>query len=379
MENKFFEAQTPSSRIKANIVSEYFPKYCRILLKQPQRQIRYVDLFAGPGLYDDGSISTPILVGKSCSKDPNLSKIVWLIFNDNKYSEKLKENFENCFPPGTFKHPPIFTNRTVGEDERIRSYLFKQHSRNGKNPHPTLLFIDPFGYKGVDTQALAAFLQNWGNEIFLFVNIKRIHAAVENKKFDDLMWDLFPTTINEIRKDRKYSLKVEDRLNLIIQNLAEEYNKVIGDKVFYTAFKFQEEDNSATSHYILHLTKHSRGYDLVKQIYHDFDNIGATLDKDGTYTFDAKKIDTDKNSLLDFGDHNIYSLSKKLKERYSGQKISSLKLFEEHQRTTRFSRKHYVQTLRKMVEDGDVEAKFTDTIKHEVSVLINEYCLLQFK
>src|SRR5687767_11501100 len=108
MDNNFFAKQTRSSKIKAHIVSEYFPKYCKIILRRPQKQIRYLDLFAGPGIYDDGSLSTPILVGKSCANDRKLSNLVWLIFNDNEHSDKLRNNFKNIFPDGTFKNEPIF-------------------------------------------------------------------------------------------------------------------------------------------------------------------------------------------------------------------------------------------------------------------------------
>ena len=55
-DKNFFEKQTLSSRVKASIVSEYFPKYCKIIIKKhmPER-IGYYDLFAGPGMYEDGN------------------------------------------------------------------------------------------------------------------------------------------------------------------------------------------------------------------------------------------------------------------------------------------------------------------------------------
>jgi three-Cys-motif partner protein len=379
MENNFFSKQTRSSKIKALIVSEYFPKYCKIISSKGQEQIRYLDLFAGPGIYDDGSLSTPILVGQACASDTDLKRVVKLMFNDNKYCDKLKENFAKYFPEGTFTHKPVFGNKTVGEDQRIKDYLNKKLiNSEGKNPYPTLLFVDPFGYKGVDTLVLAEFMKNWGNEIFLFLNIKRVHAAVENNKFDELMLDLFPTTINKIRADRKYKLKVEDRLSLIIENLAEEYQSILPGTLFSSAFKFQEEDSTATSHYILHFTKHQRGFDLVKQIYHDFDNIGAVLEKDGTYTFDAKRMDEEKTSMLDFGDQNIDILASLLKKEYAGRKVSAFSLFDTHQLSSKFSRRHYVLALRKLAAQGELTPTFTDKINHQVSVLLSDFCILQF-
>ena len=55
-DNNFFEKQTLSSRVKASIVSEYFPKYCKIIVKRHMpKRIGYFDLFSGPGLYEDGN------------------------------------------------------------------------------------------------------------------------------------------------------------------------------------------------------------------------------------------------------------------------------------------------------------------------------------
>jgi hypothetical protein len=148
-------------------------------------------------------------------------------------------------------------------------------------------------------------LKNWGNEIFLFVNTKRIHPALENEKFEGLMKDLFPTTLNKIKTDRRFKSTVSERLNLIINSLGNEYQSILGGTIYYTAFKFQEEDVDATSHYILHLTKGSRGYDLIKTTYNDFANVGTVFDGVNTYTFDAKKLENPVNELFDLKSINI--------------------------------------------------------------------------
>ena len=38
-ENQFFENQTVSSKIKASIVSEYFPSYCKIIVSKNTVQL----------------------------------------------------------------------------------------------------------------------------------------------------------------------------------------------------------------------------------------------------------------------------------------------------------------------------------------------------
>lgn len=373
--SKFFESQTPPSRIKANIVAKYFPSYCKILLKREQKQIRYLDLFAGPGMYKDGNLSTPLLIAKECANNELLRKKVRLMFNDNAHIADLKSNFEELISNNTFHFDPVFGNKTVGEDQKIHDYLCKNFGK--PNPHPTLLFFDPWGYKGINTIVLSKFLKNWGNEIFLFVNIKRIHAAIENKKFDALMRSLFPTTFDSIKHERRYKANVYERLNLIMDNLTNEFKKNI-DNLYSCAFKFQEEDSKTTSHYIVHFTKHKKGYELVKQTYYEFDNIGANLDGDGNYTFDSKKMDA-SIGMFDFGDDNITILSEKLERDYKGKTISARQLFDNHHTEAKFCGTHYVLSLRKMVEEGKVEANFHDEINHKVSVLLNDSCILNFK
>ena len=86
----FFEQQTISSRVKAGIVANYFPQYCKIIItRRMPESIRFIDLFSGPGVYEDGNVSTPILVGRKCMEDNILKTYVKFIFNDNQYIEQL--------------------------------------------------------------------------------------------------------------------------------------------------------------------------------------------------------------------------------------------------------------------------------------------------
>ena len=76
-ESNFFKKQTDSSRVKASIVSEYFPQYCRIIgRKHEPVMFRYIDLFSGPGIYEDGNVSTPILLARNIAQDPFLKEKV---------------------------------------------------------------------------------------------------------------------------------------------------------------------------------------------------------------------------------------------------------------------------------------------------------------
>lgn len=378
-EQNFFEKQTLSSKVKASIVSEYFPKYCSIIIKKhvPEK-IGYLDLFSGPGMYEDGNPSTPILIARNCMKDEDLKNRVWMVFNDKCYSEQLKENFNKEFPEGTFKYKPHFGHSTVGESQEINDFIVKNTCKGRFNEQPSVLFIDPWGYKGIETTVLSQFLSYWGNELFIFINSKRINPALENDKFEEPMRCLFPNSYDKVKVDIRNKRTVSERLQFIIDNLGKEYEALLKSRVYYTAFKFQEEDIETTSHFILHLSKNKRGFDLVKQIYNDFANVGTIFDGVNTYTFDVKKITNPVEELFDTNSENIDALKNMLLEEYKGRTITSYDLFEEHQQNCLYSRSHYVKALRRLVEEGAVESEFTDGKNHVVTVLLSKDCILKF-
>ena len=379
-DNNFFEKQTLSSRVKASIVSEYFPKYCKIIVKRhmPER-IGYFDLFAGPGMYEDGNYSTPLLIAKNCFNDNMLKQKVWMVFNDKEYSAQLKENFLKLYPNDSFAFKPHFGHSTVGECEEIDKFITKNYMKNGKNECPSVLFIDPFGYKGIDTSILSEFLNYWGNELFIFINTKRINPALENDKFEPLMRCLFPQSYNTLKTLVREKRWVSERLQFIIDNLGNEYKKLLGGNVYYTAFKFQEEDVETTSHFILHLTKSKRGFDLIKQIYNDFANVGTIFDGINTYTFDVKKITNPVEELFDVASENIDVLKEKIYAAFKGKQLSAFDLFEEHQQKELYCRKHYTEALRRLVSEGKLSSEFIDNKHHSVSVLLIKECILSFK
>ena len=382
--SNFFEKQTLSSRVKASIVAEYFPSYAKIISsKHVPRRIGYYDLFAGPGKYDDGNPSTPILLARNCVKDSYLRERVWMVFNDKEYKEALEQNFTQEFPTGTFTQKVYFRDQEVGTCEGINTFLVKDTTENGRNECPAVLFIDPFGYKNIDTSIIAKFLSFWGNEAFMFINTKRINPAFENDKFDLILRELFPSSYEETRVNIRLKRDVSERLQFIIDSLGREYQKLVPikgrEKVYYTAFKFQEEDSVTTSHYILHITKSRRGFDLIKQIYTDFANVGTIFDGVNTYTFDPKL--GSQNSSLDLFDtksENIDVLKETLFSTFKGQTLTALEVFESHQIKTLYSRNHYTEALRRLVHEGRVTSWYTDGKQHKVSVLLNENCHVKF-
>ena len=88
---EFFSDPREQSLVKSEIVAKYFGAWAKVIIpvakKYHGNKIAYIDLFAGPGRYEDDTKSTPLLVLEKAIDDPNLSQMLVTIFND-----KIREN-----------------------------------------------------------------------------------------------------------------------------------------------------------------------------------------------------------------------------------------------------------------------------------------------
>src|SRR5262249_31998796 len=119
----FFEDQKAQSRVKSTIVVKYFKAWARIMAGQVQGEkdprLVYIDLFCGPGKYDDGSVSTPLLVLEHVIATPDLRDKVIAVFNDEDTARTAELEKNVLALPGidTLKHK--FQIRTGEVDEEL--------------------------------------------------------------------------------------------------------------------------------------------------------------------------------------------------------------------------------------------------------------------
>ena len=91
--SSFFLEQTEQSKVKAHIVSSYFRAWSYVI-KKWNGPMGYVDLFCGPGKYENDQPSAPLLIINSTLADPVLASKMHFIFNDNDSNNiaALQEN-----------------------------------------------------------------------------------------------------------------------------------------------------------------------------------------------------------------------------------------------------------------------------------------------
>jgi three-Cys-motif partner protein len=196
-EAEFFKNLREGSRIKQKIVSEYFVYYNRVMTRA-NNKVGYADLFAGPGLYVDSEgrshKSLPILVCEAAIREESIRQKVHLWFNDgdlNNYRE-LKLAIESLPGVETLQYAPTIQNKIVdaGWAEKLT-----------KLKVPTLIFLDPCGYKGLSLKLVASALGGFGNDCIFFFNYSRINMKLDLKVMDRSIDEFFePERANALRE-----------------------------------------------------------------------------------------------------------------------------------------------------------------------------------
>ncbi len=360
--DNFFKLKRNSSEIKSEILVEYFKFWCSVLLYGQKYkkidEVIFIDLFAGPGRYENGEPSTPLKIVESIYKSHgqtiDLNRSVKTFFNDEKKKlvTDLDANFKNLDYYERLVNKPVILNQQASK-EMLKSLL--------KQKIPTLTFIDPFGYS-YSMEMLLSSVKEWGSDLFMLFNINRIRAAISNPLVEKLMNEIFEDKLPEIRSFYKEEKNPAKRERFIIERF-ENIFKEKGYFVFKFRINFPGKDQS--SHYLYLVTKVEMAYQRIKEImkkYSDYQQDGIPL-----FTANFKY----KTSIL-FGDleeFSIYNIERDLlkrKSEFEGKSIENI--YENHSRNTNYIKENYKQAIfnlkeKKLVSIHNNKITYTSIIK----------------
>ena len=131
----FFGQQKDKSRVKTLIVADFFKAYFPIInysVGKDAREIIYLDLFCGPGKFDDGEPSTPLSLLDVVNgfKSDDIRNKLRIVFNDenSEYISKLETLVSEHEVRSKLKYDPIITNKRAGEvDIKVLTYKNAQY------------------------------------------------------------------------------------------------------------------------------------------------------------------------------------------------------------------------------------------------------------
>jgi len=247
--DEFFEEQAEQSQIKAEIVTKYFLVWAKIIIASQRKykrenRVAYIDLFAGPGRYRDGSLSTPIMIIENAIKDPDLCERLIAVFNDKdeNNSNSLKQAIGSLPGIAKLRHQPQVYTGEVGEEV--------VHSFATRKLVPSFLFVDPFGYKGLSLKLVNSVLKDWGCDCVFFFNYNRISMGLTNSVVQSHMEALFGETRAARLRQRFETdyVRPADRENFIIEEMTDALREMGGEYVI--PFRFRNAAGTRTTHHL---------------------------------------------------------------------------------------------------------------------------------
>lgn len=344
MPNSFFEERTEASAVKAAIVDKYFRAWAGIVAPRARDgKIAYIDLFAGPGRYRDGSASVPLLVLQNAINDPILRDRLVSVFNDKdeNNSTTLEDEISKLNGVEKLHYKPQVMNHEVGEE------IANDFEKRGLIP--TLFFVDPWGYKGLSLRLINSVLKNWGYDCVIFFNYNRINMGINNPIVTEHMNALFGNERAEELREEMKSLSSTQRELMVVEKISEAL-KDMGGK-FVLPFCFRNEHGTRTSHYLIFVSKNVTAYTIMKGI------MGGESSKheQNVPSFSYCAADQSTPMLFELA-RPLDDLKEMLLDEFAGETLTMKEVFDRHQVGRPYLAKNYKEALGALEEKGKIKA-----------------------
>lgn len=347
----FFDEQTEQSLVKSTIVSKYFDVWASVITqtqgktKNFTKKIAYIDLFAGPGRYRDGTISTPVMIIQKAIEKYNRNLVCLFNDKDDNNANTLKNVINNIAGIEKLIYKPQVYSHEVGTEivEMFESL----------NLIPTLFFVDPWGYKGLSLKLINSVIKNWGCDCIFFLNYNRINMGISNLSVKLHMDALFgEDRAEKVREKLLQCSTPENREFMIIEELCAAL-KDLGGK-FTLPFRFRSPQGKRTSHHLIFVSKAFKGYEIMKDIMAK----ESSSSDEGVPSFEYNPIDRTKitQGLLFKLTTPIKNLGTELLNEFNGKSISMYDIYRNHSIDTPFIKKNYKDALLLLEKEGKITA-----------------------
>ncbi|MCO6048412.1 three-Cys-motif partner protein TcmP [Mesorhizobium sp. RP14(2022)] len=349
MSKRFFEERSDQSEVKARIVEKYFNAWAQVVMPTAERRdgkIAYIDLYAGPGRYRDGSASTPLLVIERAIAHPKMSKMLVALLNDANKDNSSTLEAEIGKLPGidSLRFKPEIACGEVDED--AAKYFLQTRMI------PSFSFVDPFGYKGLSLEIVNGVIKDWGCDCVFFFNYNRINAGINNPAVAKHMNALFgERRADQLREELK-NKSPELREALILEALAEEIKRLGGTYVL--PFTFKNANGTRTSHKLIFVSTHFKGYDIMKDI---MAKESSTHDE-GVPSLTYSPADADMPLLFSLS-RPLSALEQDLLTSFAGREVNFETMYEEHSVDRPYIRPNYRDILKKLEGENKITARST--------------------
>ena len=344
MPSSFFDETTVQSEIKSLLVSKYFWAWAKVMISVQKRyqstadRIAYIDLFAGPGRYKNGALSTPLLVLQQAIEDAEMRQRLVTVFNDKDEEnvEALRKAIDELPGIESLRHKPIIWNYEIGED------IAETFER--MNIVPTLFFVDPWGYKGLSLRLINAVVKDFGCDCIFFFNYNRINMGLGNEFVTDHINALFGEKRANTLRNLLNGMTPKQREHAIVNEICEALKEM--GREYVLPFCFKSADEQRTSHHLIFVSKHVKGYEIMKGI---MARHSSTIEQ-GVASFDFNPVaDLQFRFLFDLS-RPLDELADKLLQHFAGKTLTMQEIYQQHQVNTPYIPSNYKDALNLLEE-----------------------------
>ncbi len=270
LENEHFDDYRPQTRIKHRIFSAYLKAYLRIL-GSSSSDLALIDGFAGRGVYEDpdsgqqaaGSplVALNVIAGLSGIKDRVTCAFIepredWFATLQAVVDRQMKRT------PG-LRQPIVRCGRFQEEAPRVLQEL---RNSAGRLP-PTFLFVDPCGVSGVSFDVITTVLREPGGEAFIFFNSNGMRRVLGVDAQKRVVSEFFggEHAAHRLRERLQGQADPMVREQIMLDVYRGSLEGATGAR-FFLPFRIESEDRQDTSHYLVHVTKHAKGFAIMKHV-----------------------------------------------------------------------------------------------------------------
>jgi three-Cys-motif partner protein len=355
-DTSFFEISKEQSRVKTAIVSKYFNAWANVMMGVQDRErgkygdkLAYLDLFCGPGRYDDGTNSTPLMILETAIAQEKLRDRLVTIFNDKdeNNTRSLQHAIDSLPGVDLLKYRPKVHQNEVGT-EIVK--LFEP-----MKAVPKFFFVDPWGYKGLSLKLVNTVLKDWGCDCLFFFNYNRISMGLPNDLVEEHMNALFGVDRANALRRKIGGLPASERELTIVEELCQALKDT--GKRYVLPFRFRSETGKRTSHHLIFVSKDFKGYEIMKDVMAS----QSSSQQQGVPSFEYSPASAQQPFLFQMA-QPLDDLGEMLLSEFAGRVTTRDRVYEIHNVDRPYIKKNYTEVLLKLETAGRVK---TDPPAHK--------------
>jgi three-Cys-motif partner protein len=324
----------PHTQAKHIILRKYLDQWLPILSLGGFPSVIFIDGFAGPGIYEDGSDGSPIIALKAFLDHPApITAQVHFHFVEQhpKRADILRREISRLLDS---RGKPANMHCTVYAGETFEQAYRKIVSVRETSGAPIFALIDPFGWTGAPMSIIADILKRQSCEVlmnFMFEEVNRFLSKSDQADNFDALFGSSEWRVHLESSGHQRKVGVRECYG----------NRLITSGARFVRYFEMCNQSNATDYFLFFATKSPKGLVAMKRAMWKVDDSGAFKFSDAT----------NQNQLILLGNGpNPGDIERQMVQRFRGQAVKTPEISKFIVEETAYLDTHFKSVLKAMEE-----------------------------